>query len=162
MVEVWWLFELVDATIAIVIERSRMFVFNVLRRILTMDHLLNRLLIVLTQVDDTSVGFFHLRTACAVEEAAPRAHDCSMDSPLSVVAYDCQIGVFPTQVKPAPIMSAGVLVHFPYIYAYLGLTYVESAFINSICGEDSMAIVSRSRFGEPVLQVRADARRAGG
>jgi len=53
---------------------------------LTVDHVANRLFIVLAKVDDTSFGLLELVAASSVEEPRPRAEYRSMYRPLLLFA----------------------------------------------------------------------------
>lgn len=78
--------------------------------LLTMNHLVNSIFAVLAQINDTGICFAKLVAASAVEEAAPRAYDGSMDSPPPVIANNGQIGVFSAQMKPVVIISKVLMV----------------------------------------------------
>lgn len=55
--------------------------------------MLDRFLIVLTQIDHARICFEEVAAASSIEEAASWAEDRFVDSPLSVVAGDREVGV---------------------------------------------------------------------
>lgn len=72
---------------------------------LTVNHLLDGILVIFAQIDDASVSFTKTIAACTVEEAAAGAQDSLVDRPLPVVAGDGKIRVFPTEVKSVTHVS---------------------------------------------------------
>ena len=59
--------------------------------ILTVNHLLDSILVIFTEVDDASVSLAKTVAACAVEKAAAGAQNSLVDRPLAVVAGDGKI-----------------------------------------------------------------------
>lgn len=66
--------------------------------ILTVNHLLDSILVIFAEVDDASVSLAKTIAACTVEEAAAGAQDGLVDRPLAVITGDGKIRVFSTEV----------------------------------------------------------------
>jgi hypothetical protein len=66
---------------------------------LTVDHVLDCLLILLAQIDQTSLSFAKLVATGSIEESGPGAENSSVNVVLSRVAFDSEIRVFTTQVE---------------------------------------------------------------
>lgn len=71
----------------------------------TMYHLIDSLLIVLAKIDHATDSLRESIAASTVEEAASRADDCSVNSPLSVVTNDRQIRVLSAHMESTASVS---------------------------------------------------------
>lgn len=123
-----------------------------------MYHLFHSRLIILAEIDSARLTFAELVRAGSIEESAPRAHNSSVTSPLSVVAGDGEIAVFTTEMQPVSDVSDA---HSEQSGTSIN-THAESAVINSFRAVGSWGLIGDRAIVRPNFASRLGRRGDGG